>query len=153
MIESIGAKIRDLRLNLQISQDNLCGNFMSRSILSRIENGKMEPSIRQIIYLAEKLNVPISYFFNDICYNENVQTNVFYSNTFLHDLFINNNFYEIIKYYEYQTHDFNQIIDFNKYYYLGISYFNQKMFNDSIKPLKNTLIIIKGVMKKFKNKM
>ncbi|MGH2331961.1 helix-turn-helix domain-containing protein [Thermoanaerobacter mathranii] len=38
---------------------------MNRVVLSRIENGKSLPSLEQLIYIAEKLEVPVGYFFSD----------------------------------------------------------------------------------------
>ncbi|EGD50643.1 helix-turn-helix domain protein [Thermoanaerobacter ethanolicus JW 200] len=63
---SIGTKIKSLRLQKKLSQSELCGNFMNRVVLSRIENGKALPSLEQLIYIAEKLEVPVSYFFSDL---------------------------------------------------------------------------------------
>ncbi|WP_236612037.1 helix-turn-helix domain-containing protein [Caldanaerobacter subterraneus] len=64
MLSSIGDKIKALRLQKNLSQSELCGSFMSRVVLSRIENGKALPSLEQLAYLAEKLEVPVSYFFS-----------------------------------------------------------------------------------------
>jgi len=132
MEKSIGAKIKALRLQKGLSQEELCGDFMNRSILSRIENRKMVPSIKQIIYISNKLNVPIGSFFNDINYNETAED---FSQE-LKILFSNNNFYEVIKYYEYTPDKFKQIDNFNKYYYLGISYYSINMYRETLKALK-----------------
>lgn len=136
MEQCIGPKFKALRLQKGLSQNELCGNFMSRSTLSRIENSKIVPSIKQMIYLSKKLNVSISFFFNDINYHETANSPIIHSELELQHLFDNNKFYEVIEYYKYNHDKFSQIDNFNKYYYVGTSYYSIKMYRESIKLLR-----------------
>lgn len=131
----IGSKIKALRLQNKISQSELCNNFMSRVVLSRIENDKAKPSLEQLVYISKKLEVPLSYFFNDVKYNELID-NVDSSSSIVRDLFNSQNYYDIVKLMEYSPDDFLKICDFNKYYYAGMSFFNIGIFNEALKSLK-----------------
>jgi transcriptional regulator with XRE-family HTH domain len=63
MIISIGDKIRELRTNRGVHQKDICCETLNRTVLSKIENSKMLPSIPQLQYISNSFNVPISYFF------------------------------------------------------------------------------------------
>lgn len=58
---SIGEKIRDIRAAKCMTQSQLAGEFITRNMLSRIENGAAKPSLPTVIYIAKKLNVPAGY--------------------------------------------------------------------------------------------
>lgn len=131
----IGSKIKALRLQKKISQSQLCDNFMSRVVLSRIENNKALPSLEQLIHISQKLEVPLSYFINDIKYDELIEYNDS-SSSVISDLFNNQNYYEIVKLMEYNYNEFSATQDFNKYYYVGVSFFNIGLYNDALKYLK-----------------
>jgi len=62
--KKIGEKIRQLRLRHGLTQKELAGEYMTRNMLSLIENGVSLPSLASLIYLAEKLEVPVDYFFS-----------------------------------------------------------------------------------------
>lgn len=59
---TIGEKIKGARLDLGLTQSELCGDFMTRNMLSQIESGKAHPSLGTLEYLAEKLGIPTGYF-------------------------------------------------------------------------------------------
>ncbi|HHY77642.1 MAG TPA: helix-turn-helix transcriptional regulator [Clostridiales bacterium] len=73
MISSIGSKIKSLRKNKKLTQAQLCGDKINRSVLSLIENNKMEPSLSQLNHICKVLDVPITYFISDINYSETAQ--------------------------------------------------------------------------------
>jgi transcriptional regulator with XRE-family HTH domain len=59
--------IRQLRKEKAITQNELCGRIdMEQSYLSSIENGKMEPCLRNIELLAIGLKVPLGKIFRDL---------------------------------------------------------------------------------------
>lgn len=58
----LGEKIKQVRLNMGLSQRQLCGDALTRNMLSQIENGSARPSMKTLGYLAERLGKPISYF-------------------------------------------------------------------------------------------
>lgn len=58
-----GAAIRRLRKEKGWTQSVLCGEVISRNLLSQVETGKVYPSLQTMQYLADRLEVPISLFF------------------------------------------------------------------------------------------
>lgn len=61
----LGEKIRQARQNLGLSQRQLCGEDITRNMLSLIENGASKPSMKTLTILAERLGKPVSYFLDD----------------------------------------------------------------------------------------
>lgn len=59
----LGEKIRRRRVELGMTQAALCGDAVTRNMLSQIEGGKASPSLATLRYFAERLSVPIGYFF------------------------------------------------------------------------------------------
>ena len=59
----IGAKIRELRLKRGMTQSQLAGDQITRNMLSLIESDKASPSVSTLCYLAERLEMPVGYFF------------------------------------------------------------------------------------------
>jgi transcriptional regulator with XRE-family HTH domain len=68
---TIGKKIRELRLQKGMTQAALAGDTVTRNMLSQIENGVAQPSVTTIVEIAERLEVPTEYFFSD-CEDLNV---------------------------------------------------------------------------------
>jgi len=65
MQNDIGERIRRLRNEKMMTQAELAGNEITRNMLSRIENGAVNPSLSTIQYLAHRLNVPAGYLLAD----------------------------------------------------------------------------------------
>lgn len=61
----LGEKIRQARLEAGLSQRRLCGERITRNMLSQIENGSAKPSMDTLRYLAEKLGKSISFFLEE----------------------------------------------------------------------------------------
>lgn len=61
----LGEKIRAARLEAGLSQRQLCGQVITRNMLSQIENGAARPSMDTLRYLAEQLGKSVSYFLED----------------------------------------------------------------------------------------
>ena len=61
----LGEKIRRSRQALGLSQRQLCGEEITRNMLSLIENGTAKPSMKTLTLLAERLGKPVSYFLDD----------------------------------------------------------------------------------------
>lgn len=57
----IGNKIRSLRLKQNLTQADVCGDEAELTIrqLARIENGYVFPSLSKLVFLAQKLKVPL----------------------------------------------------------------------------------------------
>lgn len=58
----LGSRIKSRRKELNLTQSAVCGNKITRNMLSCIENGTACPSIDTLIYLAEQLKMPVEYF-------------------------------------------------------------------------------------------
>ncbi len=59
---NLGAKIRKLRLELNMSQTALAGDELTKGTISLIENGRVEPTLRSLHFIAKQLGRPVSYF-------------------------------------------------------------------------------------------
>lgn len=62
---TIGEKLRTARLEAGLSQRQLCADMITRNMLSQIENGSARPSMDTLIFLAQQLNRPVSYFLEE----------------------------------------------------------------------------------------
>ena len=58
-------KIRQARLEAGLSQKALCGDTITRNMLSLIENGNAKPSMSTLSYIAGQLGKPVSYFLDE----------------------------------------------------------------------------------------
>ncbi|MBY0010270.1 helix-turn-helix domain-containing protein [Paenibacillus typhae] len=63
--QTIGDKIKALRQSKGLTQSELAGEAMTKSMLSQIENGRAMPSMRSLQILAERLGVDAGYFLED----------------------------------------------------------------------------------------
>ena len=61
----LGQKIKEARLQAGLSQRQLCGEEITRNMLSQIENGSARPSMTTLRYLASRLGVSVSYFLEE----------------------------------------------------------------------------------------
>ncbi len=61
----LGEKLRQARLEAGLSQRQLCGEEITRNMLSLIENGSARPSMKTLQYLAARLGKSISFFLED----------------------------------------------------------------------------------------
>lgn len=62
---TLGQKIRTLRKEKKMTQAQLCGDFMTRNMLSQIESDRAGPSVATLRYLAQRLEVPAGYLLED----------------------------------------------------------------------------------------
>lgn len=61
----LGQKIKAARLELGLSQRQLCDGKITRNMLSQIENGSARPSMDTLSWLAPRLGKPISWFLEE----------------------------------------------------------------------------------------
>lgn len=61
----LGERIRQARIGAGLSQRALCGDQITRNMLSQIENGTARPSVDTLRYLAGRLNRPVSWFLQE----------------------------------------------------------------------------------------
>ena len=73
----LGEKLRQARLEAGLSQRQLCGEEITRNMLSQIENGSARPSMGTLRYLANRLDKSVSYFLEEqavVSANQTVMT-------------------------------------------------------------------------------
>ena len=58
----LGQRLRQARLEAGLSPRQLCGEEITRNMLSQIENGSARPSMDTLRYLAGRLEKPVSFF-------------------------------------------------------------------------------------------
>jgi transcriptional regulator with XRE-family HTH domain len=61
----LGQRLRQARLEAGLSQRQLCGDIITRNMLSQIENGTARPSMETLRYLARQLGKPLSFFLEE----------------------------------------------------------------------------------------
>ncbi len=61
----IGEKLLHARQEAGLSQRQLCGDRITRNMLSQIEHGTARPSMDTLRYLAERLGKPVSFFLEE----------------------------------------------------------------------------------------
>ena len=96
---SLGKKIKSLRKELGLKQEELTCDILSRTMLSKIENDKVTPSIYQLDHISKKLGVSVDYFLqtDSLSYHNNEKFE-----DSLYKLFENENYLAIISKYEKQ---------------------------------------------------
>ena len=63
---TLGEKIKEARIERKMTQKDVVGDYITRNMLSKIENGSATPSIKTLEYLANSLGLPSSYFMDDM---------------------------------------------------------------------------------------
>ena len=61
----LGQRLRQARQAAGLSQRQLCGDTITRNMLSQIENGTARPSMQTLEVLAERLGKPLSWFLDE----------------------------------------------------------------------------------------
>ena len=61
----MGERIRQARLEAGLTQKQVCGEHMSRNMLSLIESGSANPSLATLQHLSAVLKKPVGYFFGE----------------------------------------------------------------------------------------
>lgn len=61
----LGQRLRQARLEAGLTQRQVCGDLITRNMLSQIENGTAHPSMDTLRYLAEQLGKPVGYFLDE----------------------------------------------------------------------------------------
>lgn len=73
----LGKKLLSARQEAGLSQRQLCGETITRNMLSQIEHGTAKPSMETLRYLAGRLGKPVSYFLEEetvVSANQQVMT-------------------------------------------------------------------------------
>lgn len=84
---TLGQKIKTERKNRGLTQKDLAGEFITRTMLSKIENDFAKPSIKTIEYIAAKLDLPVTYFLKNMV-SGNIQSKSNMESAFEHSCFL-----------------------------------------------------------------
>lgn len=136
---SIGNKIKYLRKQNNLTQNELCGDYINRVILSRIESDKMLPSLEQLQYIARRLNKDTEYFISDKECTDNIYSKQSVKDdTIISKMYENEKYYEIVKK-EDETYGITLTNNINNDYYVGMSYYKLGINHEAIKFLKKVV--------------
>lgn len=69
-IDSLGQRIRNLRKQKKLTLEALAGEQLTKGMLSLIENGKANPSMESLNYIAERLGVEVSELMEEVSTKE-----------------------------------------------------------------------------------
>lgn len=61
----LGERIKKLRKQKKLTQTELVGERLTKGMLSLIENGKAQPSMESLRFIAKRLNVDVDYLLDD----------------------------------------------------------------------------------------
>lgn len=61
----LGRRIKEARLARKMTQSDVVGDFITRNMLSQIESGTANPSVKTLTYLAKVLQLPVNYLLPD----------------------------------------------------------------------------------------
>ncbi len=62
---TLGQRIKETRLEKQMTQQEVVGDFITRNMLSKIENDSATPSVKTLEYLSSVLQLPAGYFLSN----------------------------------------------------------------------------------------
>jgi transcriptional regulator with XRE-family HTH domain len=62
----LSERLKQARQEAGMSQRQLCGDVITRNMLSQIESGKARPSMQTLTYLAQTLGKPVSWFLGEL---------------------------------------------------------------------------------------
>ncbi|MBY8911006.1 helix-turn-helix domain-containing protein, partial [Salinicoccus roseus] len=62
----IGQRIKEIRNNNNLTQEELADGIISRTYLSLIEKGSVHPSTNVLIKLSERLNCSVNDFMQEV---------------------------------------------------------------------------------------
>ena len=127
-MDNLGTRIKILRKKLNLTQQELSSSILNRASLSKIENGKLQPTLNQLKYLANMLKVDVSYFLKDgeeLTVKEINKEN----NNYLDKLFNEKKYLDIIEEIKPDS--------FITYYYAGMSYFRIDLIKEAKKNLNS----------------
>lgn len=67
----LGKRIKEARLAKKLTQSEVAGTFITRNMLSQIESGSANPSLKTLEYLTSVLDIPIAVLMPDKNREEN----------------------------------------------------------------------------------
>ncbi|MCT4564651.1 MAG: helix-turn-helix transcriptional regulator [Maledivibacter sp.] len=155
-INSIGNKIRFLRKEQNMTQEELAGDNFTKSYISLIERGKINPSMKALNYISKKLNKPVSLLLDTE--GSIVDSNNLYKISHIIEKgkkLVNNSeldlaFIEFNRLFE----NLDNLTNFHKgliYYYLGYIYFKKETNNECFDFISKSIDFFKKALKNFED--
>lgn len=102
LTSSIGKKIKQLRIEKRMTQNELCEDICSQAEISKIENGLNSPTVELLQKIASRLNSPIALLFENPQANEEIE----FFDKFISDQLREKNFDQIIQFIS--NYDYNE---------------------------------------------
>lgn len=65
LLSQVGVRIKEARIAAGLTQKQLGGDVLSRGFISQVEVGHVDPSLASLIYIAARLNIPVTWFLED----------------------------------------------------------------------------------------
>ncbi len=62
---TLGEKIKQARIERNMTQKDVVGDYITRNMLSKIEHGSATPSVKTLEFLANALGLPAGYFMSE----------------------------------------------------------------------------------------
>ena len=73
---TLGEKIKAARIERHMTQKDVVGDYITRNMLSKIENGSATPSVKTLEYLAGALGLPAGYFMTESTGDELIPSSI-----------------------------------------------------------------------------
>jgi len=139
-----------------MTQEELAGGQFTKSYISLIERGKINPSMRALNYIAEKLNKPVSLLLD-------TEGSIIDSNNLYKISYIIEEGKKLVDSFEFDRAltVFNPLIDninnftnYHKgiiYYYLGFIYYKKETNEKSFDLIKQSIDFLKNALKNFED--
>ncbi|SKC50204.1 Predicted transcriptional regulator with C-terminal CBS domains [Maledivibacter halophilus] len=155
-ISDVGKKIRFLRKEQNLTQEELAGNQFTKSYISLIERGKINPSMKALNYIAEKLNKPVSLLLDTE--NSIVDSNNLYKISFIIEkgkkLVDNSEFNEALAEFTPLLNNMDNLTNYHKgliYYYLGYIHFKKETSSKYLELIKKSINLFINALKNFED--
>ncbi|MBF8152697.1 helix-turn-helix transcriptional regulator [Exiguobacterium sp. TBG-PICH-001] len=125
LTSSIGAKIKQLRIEKQLTQQALCEGICSQAEISKIENGLNSPTVELLQKIAARLNSPIALLFENPQANEEID----FFDKFISDQLREENFDQVIQFISKYDHKENMNLIILSAYFKIIVEMKQNRFD------------------------
>lgn len=155
-INSVGKKIRFLRKEQNMTQEELAGDHFTKSYISLIERGKINPSMKALNYIGKKLNKPVSLLLDTE--GSIVDSNNLYKISYIIEkgkkLVDNSEFDLAFTEFNRLFENLENLTNFHKgliHYYLGYIYFKKETNDKAFDLIKKSIAFLRKALKNFED--
>jgi len=139
-----------------MTQEELAGDQFTKSYISLIERGKINPSMKALNYISEKLNKPVSLLLDGE--GSIIDSNNLYRISQMIEtgkkLVDNFEFDKALTVFNKLMDNIDNLTNYHKgliYYYLGYIYFKKETSDSSFDLIKNSIDFLKNALKNFED--